>query len=63
MSVYVKVSGMEMPTCCRDCDFVSVGMEWFYCTAPGQHNKAMEFGMEEIMPDDCPLVEVKTPHG
>ena len=55
MSVIVK--GMEMPKNCYEC--------WLYiegaCYAKGYRDyRAI---MDTAKPDDCPLVEIPTPHG
>lgn len=45
----VLITGMEMPTNCRCCNL-------------GLHCPKMQFE-DSNRPDDCPLVEVPTPHG
>ena len=51
MSVYIR--GMEMPKNCEECPIL--------CRAGVKFNG---FGfLEDKRADDCPLVEIKTPHG
>lgn len=58
MGIYIK--GMEMPETCDDCPFPYVS---------ASYDKYMECPLSKCEPtalkrnDDCPLVEVPTPHG
>lgn len=55
MSVLIK--GMEMPTCCADCDFHNPFSETPYC------RRLLQVISLEGRLENCPLVEVPTPHG
>ena len=55
MSVLIK--GMEMPALCQECDLYIDGA----CYAKGYRNYRRI--MDTAKPDDCPLIEVPTPHG
>ena len=61
MSYIVK--GAKMPTCCYECEMVSVGVDMYYCTAPGQNRKGYEFGTEMEIPKTCPLIPLPSEHG
>ena len=61
MSVIVK--GMEMPKNCMSCPFPAVGVDAYYCHCPTQDGKECDFKYANTIPDDCPLVEIPTPHG
>lgn len=61
MSVIVK--NMEMPRNCMSCPFPAVGVDAYYCHCPTQDGKEYDFKCAETIPDDCPLVEIPTPHG
>ena len=61
MSILIK--GMEMPKNCMSCPFPAVGVDAYYCHCPTQDGKEYDFKDAETIPDDCPLVEVPTPHG
>lgn len=61
MSVLIK--GMEMPKNCMSCPFPAVGVDAYYCHCPTQDGKEYDFKCAETIPDDCPLVEIPTPHG
>lgn len=63
MSVLIK--GMEMPKCCQDCPLnydqmacVVTGTRWW-----SDSMVLMNFDSEKERLCDCPLIEVKTPHG
>ena len=66
MSVFIK--GMEMPYSCLDCDFcsgIAIPDNSYFCDCPVIHGglnitQAIE---DDVRHPDCPLVEVKTPHG
>ena len=55
MSVLIK--GMEMPALCQECDLYIEGA----CYAKGYRDYRSIMDMSK--PDDCPLIEVPTPHG
>lgn len=55
MSVLIK--GMEMPALCQECDLYIDGA----CYAKGYRDYQSIMDMSK--PDDCPLIEVPTPHG
>ena len=56
MGVYIK--GMEMPQTCIDCPLYRYTATSHYCcAAPIRGQRATE------RDKDCPLVEIKTPHG
>lgn len=55
MSVLIK--GMNMPTCCAECDLHNPFSETPYC------RRLLQVIPLEGRLDNCPLVEVKTPHG
>ncbi len=55
MSVLIK--GMEMPKTCADCKLILYANGEYICPFSGI--MALNIGRQ----DDCPLVEVKTPHG
>lgn len=61
MSVIIK--GMEMPKNCMDCPFPCVGVDEYYCYCPTRDGEPYDFKQAESIPDDCPLVEISTPHG
>ena len=61
MSILIK--GMEMPQNCMSCPFPAVGVDAYYCHCPTQDGKEYDFKYAETIPDDCPLVEIPTPHG
>ena len=52
MSILIK--GIDKPTDCGVCPFGDFG----YCNVKGERNTS-ESGID----DDCPLVEIPTPHG
>ena len=63
MSVLIR--GMEMPKCCADCPLnydqmacIVTGTRWWSDTVV-----LMDFGSDKERLYDCPLVEVKEPHG
>lgn len=59
MGVYVR--NLKMPETCRDCYWSVPGLDYAYCS-PGK--KEIEFSVAESgRPDDCPMIEVKIPHG
>ena len=55
MSILIK--GMEMPALCQECDLYIEGA----CYAKGYRDYRSIMDMSK--PDDCPLIEVPTPHG
>ena len=55
MSVLIK--GMEMPALCQECDLYIEGA----CYAKGYRDYRSIMDMSK--PDDCPLIEIPTPHG
>lgn len=55
MSVLIK--GMKMPTCCADCDLHNPFSETPYC------RRLLQAIPREGRLENCPFVEVKTPHG
>ncbi len=55
MSILVK--GMEMPKNCKECALYIDGA----CYAKGYRDYRSI--MDTAKPDDCPLVEIPTPHG
>lgn len=62
MSILVK--GMEKPKDCGVCPFELDGFpdEWeMHCKLLGR--QVGYFGKKERKPEDCPIVEVPTPHG
>ena len=54
MSILIK--GMDMPYSCKTCDLCQYGF-WGFCFA--NYEKIADEGRRE----DCPLIEVSTPHG
>ena len=56
MGVYIK--GMRMPRECKKCEYCSIGLTDIFCL---QLKKVVVFDGRRL--DDCPLVEVKEPHG
>lgn len=63
MSILIK--GMAMPETCGDCLFYGLesagnGMYYDFCRCK---NCILYNDVDETTYDDCPLVEVKTPHG
>ena len=61
MSVLVK--GIEMPKNCYDCSFIQASVAgYFYCVAGDGIEENLKKLYEHRM-SDCPLVEVKEPHG
>lgn len=55
MGVFIK--GMEMPKNCADCKLIVYADGTYVCPFSGI--MVLNIGRQ----DDCPLVEVKTPHG
>ena len=55
MSVLIK--GMDMPTCCADCDIHNPFSETPYC------RRLLQVIPLEGRLENCPLGEVPTPHG
>ena len=53
----VIVMGIEMPALCQECDLYIDGA----CYAKGYRDYRSIMDMSK--PDDCPLIEVPTPHG
>ena len=61
MSVLIK--GMEMPESCFQCWFLHViNPGFFYCFASGEEFEE-NFAIPKGRYKDCPIVEVKAPHG
>ena len=61
MSVLIK--NMEMPECCYDCPLIRASVAGdYYCAAGNGIEEDLKKLYERRMPD-CPLVEIKTPHG
>ena len=61
MGVYIK--SMEMPKCCDSCDFYDIILgEKPFCALTTKSGGIAFNPCKEKM-KDCPLVEVKTPHG
>ena len=61
MSVLIK--GMEMPSICDCCDFCDTDYtNYRKCCRRLFEDIPWEFGQNGTLPD-CPLVEVKEPHG
>ena len=59
----ILVRGMEMPKCCYDCPFIRASVVGdFYCVAGNGIEEDLKKLYERRM-SDCPLVEVKEPHG
>ena len=52
------IEGMNMPNACINCDLHSVAWGNYKCTVSSKIIKD-----ELTRPNDCPLVEVHTPHG
>lgn len=62
MSLLIK--GMEMPTGCKDCDLLVVAEQiGEYCPI---NSYLTWYNLNDVIdyrPDNCPLVEIPTPHG
>lgn len=59
----VLINGMEMPENCCDCPFVRAS--WgndYYCAKGNGTEDNIRVLMSKRM-DDCPLIEIPTPHG
>ena len=61
MSVIEK--GMEMPEECNACPLANYNMGTMYCKALTPSPKGFHIIKFEGRREDCPLVEVKEPHG
>lgn len=62
MGVYIK--GMKMPKCCDSCDFYDIILgEKPFCDLTEKNVCAGGFNPRKERMIDCPLVDVKTPHG
>lgn len=55
MSVLIK--GMDMPTCCANCDIHNPFADTPYC------RRLLQVVPLEGRLENCPLVEIPTPHG
>ena len=55
MSILIR--GMDMPKNCKECDLYIEGA----CYAKGYRDYRSIMDMSK--PDDCPLIEIPTPHG
>ena len=59
MSILIK--GMKMPKKCDECPLgYEEDIKWYACSALGLSFRNPN---GRIYPDECPLVEVKVPHG
>ena len=61
----ILIRGMSMPKCCYECDFLYDAMCCLCTSTPlysWPDSKEIIKPEEEKLPN-CPLVEVKTPHG
>lgn len=58
MGVYIK--DMNMPENCSECRFGILSGDRDWCAVSLKYRNHETAGH---VPDDCPLVEVKTPHG
>lgn len=62
MGVYIK--GMDMPKCCDSCEFYDIVLsEKPFCVLTMKSGGAGGFNHRKERMIDCPLVEVKVPHG
>lgn len=68
MGVYVK--GLEMPKVCAECPFREVRYDpgyynYEHCRALGKifNEHSLEIDVFEEKFNDCPLIEIPTPHG
>ena len=62
MGVYIK--DMEMPESCKNCQWVEeYGGDYDWCYACRHTGKMPLENAEKGRDPDCPLVEIKTPHG
>lgn len=63
MSILVR--GLEMPKCCRDCKLYERGQDGIYCkvTHSFEWDESKQFKPWKHKMKNCPLVEIKTPHG
>lgn len=62
MGVYIK--DMEMPESCKNCQWVEeYGGDYDWCYACRHTGKMPLENAEDGRDTDCPLVEVKAPHG
>lgn len=57
MGVYIK-SGAKIPKCCAECRYM-YGAVFCVCA----QGKAKEWRYIDRRHEDCPLVEIKEPHG
>ena len=58
MGVYIP--GLDMPENCSECRFGILSGDRDWCTVSLKYRSHEAAG---YIPNDCPLVEVKTPHG
>ena len=61
MSILIR--GMEMPEECNACPLANYNMGTMYCKALPPSPKGYHVIRFEGKREDCPLVEVKEPHG
>lgn len=68
MSILIK--GMKMPTVCAECPFREARYDpgyynYEHCKALGKifNEHSMEIDVFEEKFNDCPLIEISTPHG
>lgn len=57
MGIYIK-SGARIPKCCAECRYM-YGAVFCVCA----QGKAKEWRYRDRRHEDCPLVEIKEPHG
>lgn len=60
MSIIIK--GMKMPIVCDDCWALDECGDYPMCRIT-QEQRGYNFNTREYRMDDCPLVEIPTPHG
>lgn len=60
MSILIK--GMEMPTCCDKCFALDDDGDYPMCRITHE-TRGYNFRVRELRMDNCPLVEIPTPHG
>lgn len=59
MSILIK--GMEMPKSCDDCKMRSLGFGKMFCPITSEDVTNQEYAKNRH--ENCPLIEVPTPHG
>ena len=64
----ILIKGMDMPKCCAECDFGYPFRNYiadYACTPSGYYCRRLKKMINEYksIPDNCPLVEIPTPHG